>query len=178
MKKLLPGCLLLLVGCIFWTSAGSANENSFTHFSVDFPQGWRQVNTNKYLMLTKDGPFLQYVLIQRRPIGQSFKHTKKKLKKEMLPQEAAQIIIDEIFSDRHILDFKVIENSPASIDGRDGFKLLFTYRNKKGSSFKTAYYGLIQGDAFYNLRYNAVRRDYFDKDIKTFQTMLDSFKLK
>lgn len=178
MKKHLPVCLLVMIGFIFWTSAGRADEHSFTHFSVDLPQGWRQINTNKYLLLTKDDPFLQYVLIQRRPIDQAFKHTKKKLKKEMLPHEVAQVIIDEIYSDRLILNFNVIENIPASIDGREGFKLLFTYKDKKGSSFKTAYYGLIQGDAFYNLRYNAVRKDYFDKDIDTFQIILDSFRLQ
>lgn len=178
MKKHLLVCLLVLIGCIFWTSARSADEYSSTHFSVDLPQGWRQVNTNKYLLLTKDGPFLQYVLIQRRPIDQAFKHTKKKLKKEMLPHEVAQVIIDEIFSDRQILEFNVIENIPVTINERDGFKLLFTYKNKKGSSFKTAYYGLIQGDAFYNLRYNAALQNYFDKDIKTFQIILNSFRLQ
>ena len=178
MKKHLLVGLIVVIGCFFWTSAGSADKHSFTHFTVDFPHGWRQINTNKYLLLTKDDPFLQYVLIQRRPIDQAFKHTRKKLKKEMLPHEAAQVIIDEIFSDHHILDFNVIENVPVSIDGREGFKLLFTYKDKKGSSFKTAYYGLIQGDAFYNLRYNAVRKDYFDKDIETFQIILDSFRLQ
>ena len=178
MKKHLLICLLAMIGCIIWTSAGSADEHSFTHFSVDLPQGWRQINTNKYLLITKNDPFLQYVLIQRRPIDQAFKHTRKKLKNEMLPHEVAQVIIDEIFSDHHILDFNVIENIPASIDGHEGFKLLFTYKDKKGSSFKTVYYGLIQGDAFYNLRYNAVQKDYFDKDIETFQIILDSFRLQ
>ena len=178
MKKLLLICLLAVIGCIIWMPAGSADEHSFTHFSVDLPQGWRQINTNKYLLITKNDPFLQYVLIQRRPIDQAFKHTRKKLKKEMLPHEAAQVIIDEIFSDHHILDFNVIENIPASIDGHEGFKLLFTYKDKKGSSFKTVYYGLIQGDAFYNLRYNAVQKDYFDQDIETFQIILDSFRLQ
>ena len=178
MKKHFLVYLLLLVSYFSLTFATSADEYSSTHFSVDLPRGWRQVNTNKYLLFTKDDPFLQYVLIQRRPIDRAFKHTKKKLQKEMLPHEVAQVIIDEIFSDQNIRAFNVIENIPASISGRDGFRLLFTYKDKKGSSFKTAYYGLIQGDSFYNLRYNAVQKHYFENDIKTFHIILNSFRLQ
>jgi hypothetical protein len=54
---------------------------------------------------------------------------------------------------------------------------LFTYRDKKGSIFKTLYYGFISGDSLYNLRYNAAIRHYFEKDITTFEQILSSFKI-
>ncbi len=130
----------------------------------------------KYL-ITKDGAFLQYVLIQQRPIDLPYSHTKKKLNKGMLPQEAAGIIIDEIASDRRIFNFNVIENAPAIIDGHEGFKILFTYKDKNGSTFKTLYYGFISGDSFFNLRYNAAMRHYFEKDIADFEQILSSFKV-
>ena len=95
----------------------------------------------------------------------------------MLPQEAAGVIIDEIASDRLIYNFNVIENVPAIIDGREGFKILFTYKDQKGSAFKTLYYGFISGDSFYNLRYNAAARYYFEKDIAVFEQLLSSFKV-
>ena len=148
-----------------------------SHFSVDIPQGWRRVNTGKYLMVTKDNPFLQYVMIQRRPIDRQFKHSKKRLEKGMLPHEAARIIIDEIAADRRVHDFKVKENTPAIICRHEGFKLLFSYKDRKGSSFQTMYYGFIDDDAFYNLRYNAAKKHYLEKDIKIFERILYSFKL-
>ena len=95
----------------------------------------------------------------------------------MLPLESARIITDELASDRYIMNFQVIENAPAVIDGHAGFKLVFTYENKKGAQFKTLYYGFINGDSFFNLRYNAATRHYFEKDIADFKHILNSFKL-
>lgn len=176
-NRLLIIYFLVVLNAICSTPLVGAAEFMSSHFSVDIPQGWRRVNTSKYLMVTKEGPFLQYVLIQRRPIDRQFKHTKKKIKKGMLPHEAAGIIVDEIAADLRVQDFKVVENTPATIYGHDGFKLLFSYKDTKGSSFRTLYYGFIDGKAFYNLRYNAAKRYYLDKDIKTFERILYSFKL-
>ena len=95
----------------------------------------------------------------------------------MLPQEAAGIIVDELSSDRYLMNFRVIENAPATVDGHAGFKILFTYQDKKGSTFKTLYYGFVNGDFFYNLRYCAAMQNYFEKDIATFEQIIRSFKL-
>jgi hypothetical protein len=179
MKKLL---LLLISMCLIFGCASAANKRSLkdlpkSDFSVEIPSGWwKPQYVNKYL-ITKEGPFLQYVLIQQRPIDRIFKNTQKKLRQQMLPLESTRIIIDEIASDRNIMNFKVVENSPAIIDGHAGFKILFTYKDKKGSEFKTLYYGFINGDSFFNLRYNAATRHYFDKDIADFKQILNSFKL-
>ena len=73
--------------------------------------------------------------------------------------------------------FNIIENTPATIDGHAGFKILFSYRDKKGSEYKTLYYGFISGNSFYNLRYNAASRHYYDKDLADFKRILFSFKV-
>ena len=179
MKKIL--LLFISLGLIFGC-ASAANKRSLkglpkSDFSVEIPAGWwKPQYVNKYL-ITKDGPFLQYVLIQQRPIERPFKNTKKKLRKRMLPLESARIIIDEIASDRNIMNFKVLENSPAVIDRHAGFKILFTYKNKKGFAYKTLYYGFISGNSFFNLRYSAGIQDYYDNGIADFKQMLTSFKL-
>ncbi len=179
MKKLL---MLLIAFGLIAGCASAANKRSLEDlpdydFSVEIPAGWwKPQYVDKYL-ITKDGPLLQYVLIQQRPIDKPFKHTQKKLRKRMLPLESARIIVDEIASDRNIANFKVVENTPALIDGNAGFKIIFTYRDKKGSEFKTLYYGFINGDSFFNLRYNAATRHYYDKDVADFTQILNSFKL-
>ena len=179
MKKFL---LLLISLCLILGCATAANKRSLkdlpkSDFSVEIPAGWwKPQYVNKYL-ITKDGPFLQYVLIQQRPIDRPFKNTQKKLKKRMLPLESANIIIDEIASDRNITNFKVVENTPAVINGHAGFKIIFTYKDKKGSMFKTLYYGFIRSNTFFNLRYNAAMQQYYDKDIADFKLILNSFKL-
>jgi hypothetical protein len=145
------------------------------NFTIEIPEGWRRIDNNQYLFLTKEDPFLQYVMVQNRPISRSFHNTKKKILREMLPEEAAQVIIDEIESDQNILNFDVLVNGPAEIQGNDGFKILFTYSDKQGSRFKTLYYGFIKEDTFFNLRYTAAEQTYFQQDVGTFSRMLDSF---
>jgi hypothetical protein len=179
MKKITAVIILLflIAGCASVAQERSLKNLPVNDFSVKVPEGWwKPKHINKYL-LTKDGAFLQYVLIQQRPIDLLYSHTKKKLDKGMLPLEASGVIIDEIASDRRILNFNVIENVPAVIDGHDGFKILFTYEDKKGSTFKTLYYGFISGDSFFNLRYNAAMRHYFEKDIADFEKILASFRI-
>jgi hypothetical protein len=39
------------------------------------------------------------------------------------------------------------------------------------------YYGFIKADSFYNLRYCAAARHYFEKDIAAFDQIINSFKL-
>ncbi len=179
MKKLLPLliCILLIFSCASAAQKRSLKKLPNADFSVDIPEGWwKPEYTSKYL-LTKDGPYQQYVLIQQRPLNKAFRYTKKKIRSGMLPQEAAGIIIDELASDRYLMNFSVIENAPATVDGHAGFKILFTYKDKKESQFKTLYYGFISGDAFYNLRYCAAMQHYFEKDIATFEQIISSFKL-
>mgnify|MGYP002750001071 CR=1 FL=1 len=162
-----------MMGC----AHGAQNSASTYHFVVKIPKGWWQLDTDKYFLITKDNPYLQYALIQERPIDKAFRHTKKKLKRGMLPQESAEVILDEIRADNNIINFELIQNGPATIDGHAGFKILFTYQDKDGSTFKTLYYGFINGNIFYNLRYSAAKRHYFQKDLKTFEMFLDSFRL-
>lgn len=179
MRKFIPLliCLILVFGCASMAQNKSLNKLPDSNFSIEIPDGWwKPEHIDKYL-ITKDGPFLQYVLIQQRPIDKPFQHTQKKINSRMLPQEAAGIVIDELASDRYLMNFSVIENAPAVIDGYDGFRLLFSYKDGKGSEFKTLYYGFISGDSFYNLRYCAAMQHYFEKDLLTFEQMIGTFRL-
>ena len=95
----------------------------------------------------------------------------------MLPQEAAGIIVDELASDRHLMNFRLLENAPVTVDSHPGFKILFTYKDKKGSHFKTLYYGFISKGSFYTLRYCAAIPHHYDKDIADFDHIISSFRL-
>ena len=99
------------------------------------------------------------------------------MRKGMLPEEAAQIIIDEYASDQNIGNLKVLNNTPAQIDGHNGFKIYLTYLGPKGNEFHTLYYGFIKADTYFNLRFTAGGRQYYQKDIETFNRMLNSFRV-
>lgn len=162
-------------GCATWSPVdGRLNAENYI---VDIPQGWMKFDSGATVMISRDGPYLQYVLLQERPLDQPFGHTRKQLNVYMLPQEAAQVIIDDLSSDTAVKNLTVIETAPAIIDGHDGFRLLYSYNNAQGLQLKTAYYGFIYEQFYYSLRFTAPQRHYFEKDIRTFESILSNFHL-
>ena len=129
------------------------------------------------LIITRDGVLLQHIIITRHDINKELPHTKKKFKKDMLPQEAAEVIIDDMITDTTFLNFEIVENTPAKIAEFSGFKLVSTFKNTDGLKYKNIQYGFINGEWFYSIYYVAPQRYYFDKDIKTFEEVFKSFRL-
>jgi len=134
-------------------------------------------NQGDDLIITRDGVLLQNIQIARLNIEEPLKHTKKKFSKGMLPQEVAEIVLDDIASNKNVLDFEIIENSPIRISENSGFMAVYTYKNKDGLKIKSVYCGFISDKWFYGINYNAAQRYYFDKDLKAFEDVLKSFKL-
>jgi hypothetical protein len=156
---------------------GGVYKNSHDQYSVDLPQGWMKLTSDKYLLVTRDGALLQNIIIERVGIDEPLEHTKKKLNKNMLTQEAADVVIDNISSDKAVLNLVILENIPVTIDASQGFKILYTYKNKDGLRFKSLYCGFLSGDWLYSIRYTAPERHYFHKDVGTFEKVLNSFRL-
>jgi len=175
MKKWIALLALLAVGCAPWVRVGGVYQDTERNFSVDLPQGWMKSNTEKSLLITRDGVLLQTIFIQRVKAGDELPYTKKRLEPSMLPHEAAEVIADNISSNSAITDFTLLENAPAIIANRPGFRLLYRYKNKDGLPFKSMYCGFLSGNWFYALRYTAPARYYFDKDVGTFEQVVKSF---
>ena len=181
MKKQRIAALLLFIflpgACASLPHAADPKSGPEQRFSFEHPSEWERMNTQRYLIFTKDGAFSQYILIQERPIHKAFRHTKRRFTRDMLPQETAEVIVDEISSDRSVLHFRILENGPATVGGIDGFRLVFTYKSKDGRPFKTVYYGCLQGAWFYSIRYNADERHFCTGDIDTLERILGSFRI-
>lgn len=175
MKKWLVLLTLLVVGCAPWVRVGGVYRDSERNFSVDLPQGWMKSSMDTRLLITRDGAQLQKIVIERLKATDDLQYTKKKIEPSMLPQEAAEVIANNISSDPSITDFTLLENAPTTIANRPGFKLLYQCKNKEGLRFKGMYCGFVSGDWFYALWYTAPARYYFDKDVGTFENVLNSF---
>jgi hypothetical protein len=172
--------LIVILGCSVgpWVKAGGLYKSRYYNYSVELPEGWMRLNTDRSLLLiTRDGIPLQSIGIKVLDINEELKYTKKKLKKDMLPQEAAEIIIQNTSSTPTILNFEVLENSPTKLSGFPGFKLVTTNNDKYGLKSRSIFYGFIIDEWFYCIQYNAAQRYYFDKDIKTFEKVFESFKI-
>jgi hypothetical protein len=177
MKRWTLFFLLLVTACAPLHQNEGAIQAEAQKFSIQIPEQWHKLNTPRHLMLTKDGPFSQYILVQQRHLSEPFKHTKRRLEQGMLPQEAAEVIVAEITSDRKVLDFEVIENLPARISRFDAFRLVFSYRTTDGLKFKTIYYGTLPGSWYYGIRYNASDTCFSEKDIETFERFISRFAI-
>ena len=128
-------------------------------------------------MLTKEGVFSQYILVLQRRADEPFSHTKSRLRKDMSPKEAAGVITDELRSDDNLLNFQSLEYIPAKVGGYDGFRIVFRYQDKNGRNFRTAFYGLLNGNWFYSLRYCAQEEKYAHEDLTVFEKVVNSFRI-
>ena len=133
-----------------------------------------RLSTAQSEMLSTDGPYLQYILIKSKPLQQGFRYTRRKLEASMLPHEAAQLIIDNLKADPMIHRFELIDNKPIVLDGREGFRLVYAYRDANDVEMKTIYYGVLFADRFFNLRYTATRRHYFSAQRPAFDRLVTS----
>jgi len=52
-----------------------------------------------------------------------------------------------------------------------------TFKTEDNLRYQAIYYGFITGDRFYGLYYLATARHYFDKDVKAFDKLVQSFKV-
>jgi hypothetical protein len=120
---------------------------------------------------------LQFIAVQHIHMDDTLKYTKKKFRKGMLPLEAAEVIIDNISSNQDVLNLEVKENKAAKLCGRHAFRAVMTYKDRDGLKIKSVYYGFMEGEWFYGIRYAAPQRLYFEKDIKTFEKVAASMKL-
>lgn len=179
MKRLLAAFFIVMVltGCAPWVRMGGPFTSQAQNVKVSFPDGWMRLNTDEFIFITRDGERLQNILIEAFHVDDTLKHTKKKLRKGMLPLESSEVIIDNISSNQETTSFEVKENKSARVAGHQGFRAVFAYKDHDGLKIKSVYYGFMDGEWFYGIRYTAPQRHYFDKDIKTFEKVVTSLKL-
>jgi hypothetical protein len=179
MRRLLVIIPFLLVGCVpaVWVQEKGVQSFEPLNFSVQMPAGWMRLNKGDFLLVTRDGILLQTIAIDKTAIGKPLKYTRKMLGKGMLPQEAADVVIDNMLSNQNIGAFDLKENIPVTLSGQPGFKITYRHKSKDGVWLKCVEYGLLHGEWFYSIRYQAAERHYFEKDVKTFEEFVKSFKL-
>ncbi len=179
MKRLIMISLLLLAGCMpaVWVQEKGMQTMASLNCSFRIPEGWMKLNNKEFLSITREGLYLQVIMIKRMALGSPLQYTKKKLEKGMLPQEVADIIIDDIISSQDVQNFDLKENIPATLDGQAGFKITYSFKGGNGARHKAVFYGFLSGDWLYWIRYRAAERYYFDKDLKTFEEFVASFRL-
>ena len=171
MKKLtLLLFLLILVSCAPYQS---------NRYTVKMPNDWHILkNSKKGTLITKDGLYLQTISITERNVDNATTEGKKNIiKKNMLPNEIATALLADLESDASLKKLGVLNNSILTISGKKGCNISVRYTTAKGLKTRAIYYGLLDGNTFYLICYEAAERYYFEKDLPTFENMMKTFQL-
>jgi len=182
MKKTIAlAVILCLAGCAQqrpWVKTERLYTNQSQGFSVELPDNWMRSSKADFLVATRDGFPLQSIYIRKLNIKENpLKNTKKTLQKGMLPQEVAEIVLDDTISASSLTDVRTEEDVPMPIAGIPGFRLVYTFRNKSGLKMKAILCGALIDDSLLVARYGAPQRYYFDMDATTFEKVLRSLKV-
>jgi len=149
-------------------------------YALDLPVGWiRQFTPDKYLIASRDGLPLDAIAVVKRPLKQGFPKTKKEARQDMLALELAELEIAELKSrDEQTQALIVLENEPAIVSGREGFRLKVSYRTPRGLEIHEVVYGFTDGSHMYRLDYRAPRLHYFDRYSADFENAVRTFSIQ
>jgi hypothetical protein len=145
-------------------------------YTVELPRGWMRVNNYQTLAITREGPTLQSIVIARREMSKPLRGSKRVLSASMEPYEMAELLAGEMTSGESATGVKILENVPATVGGRRGFKLVVSYKDKDGLRMKSAQYGVASEKWLWAVAYTAPARRYFDRDLRVFEKMVSSLR--
>lgn len=180
MKRLLAllASAALLGGCATYELTG-AGRTAMTDlgYSVELPQNWVRLSSDaKRVIVTRDGFGLQRIMITRADAKDAFPKIKKQADDKLLASELAELQIAELKSGG-ASNLTVVENLPARIGGRTGFRLRIRFLNDDGLAFDQVWCGVLDKGHYYLISFHAPELYYFDKYLPDFDRTLASFKL-
>lgn len=154
-------------------------EGQDKSYAVDLPVGWiRHYLQNNSLVASRDGFDLQTIGVAHLPLDGAFPKTKRKATDGMLPSELAEMQIAELKTTaEQMAALDVTENEPASLDGRDGFRVRLRYRTPRGLEIHRVIYGVADKSGYYRLEYESPKLHYFDKTYGDFEKSVASFRI-
>ncbi len=165
-----------------WLPATSPYVAATSGFEISLPAGWmrRNLTAGDRLLVTRDGYALQRVYVAASELGKPLGLGKGKrvMAAAFTPAEAAEVMIDDLSSEGVWNEVRVLENRPATIAGRPGFRIVAAFRDGDGLPTRVAAYGVAAGKRFYSLVYVAPERHYFAADLGAFDEMAASFRLR
>ncbi len=168
----------LFAGCAPFTEVSGTVKLPDQGLEVDAPEGWYQAKgVREGLLLTRDGLPLQFIRIERLSLEQELPHSKKKFTRGMSPHDAAEVEANDLRSNPEVLKLEVLENTPATVAGRPGFRLLCAWKTRDGLRLTRLQYGFVDGTWAYRVIYQAAARHYFDRDLGTFERVRESLRL-
>lgn len=181
MKRGLAALLLsvLLTGCItVWTRVDQPRlDGPGGRYTIEAPIGWvRYSFDTDAVVVTRDGLAIQHFEARLADVEKAFKKTKKSLPTGALPSEVADLVLAELRVQPGLADLRVLENGPASVAGRPGFRILVRYTDDRGAAFERLVLGAALDKAVLTFSYHALATYFFARDLPNFERFVASYR--
>jgi hypothetical protein len=140
------------------------------------PEGWvQEYNRAGQLVASRDGYFLQLVVVTARSNLDAFPAIKKAAHPAALPSETAEL---QIANTKASVDeqMEVLENEPAEVAGLTGYRLLMRHFDDRGLELRRVIYGVVDDKYIYRLTFESPALFFFERDLPAFEAMVKSFQ--
>lgn len=162
-------------GCALWTPA---NDKGIKHIwlqtTLTVPDGWMVATFSEGLFATKHGIELDSIHVRRWPRTMVVKGTGRTIEDGMLPQEIAEISLDSRRLDDGVGGLQLIESVPATVGGRECYRIDYRFRNEPGLRIRTVEYGCAVDQWIYRFEYRAADQHYFEAGEPEFERLVRS----
>jgi hypothetical protein len=165
---------LVLSGCAVWTKL-EGGVVSHAGVSVTAPADWVQLTANRdLLMITRDGLGVQHISVAFLTGDKIFPKTKQAFSVDVAPQELAQRVVGELRQTPEMSGLEIKNVAPATVAGKPGFRALVEWRNERGAAFQRVVAGSAVDGGLLIVQYHALKRHFYERDLKTFESVLAS----
>ncbi|MEW5894952.1 MAG: hypothetical protein AB1650_04235 [Candidatus Omnitrophota bacterium] len=171
---------LSVTGCTHLIMARQQEAGRWSRggISAVLPPDWdKTAFPRSILCLSRTGEKLQRIVLQRKSSNYKFPRAKRRLSADMLPQEAAQLVIDNLSLNRKLGHFNVVRNKPYPVSKDHGFLIEYTYRDEHFVPRRSLLIGVLNDRYYYEIKYQAVDQFYYQDGIGEFMTFLKTVNL-
>ena len=171
--------LFTMAGCTTWTRIEAPGMNGpDNRYTLEVPTGWvHAAFVTDSIIISKDGPGLNLIEVTHRKNSQAFAKTKAAITDDLLIGEVAEYFLAE-FKATAGTQVNHLSTEPATVSGLSGFKAHLEIISPNGLVFDTLAYCTRDDVYFYSLLYRAPRLYYYEKDLKQFEDLVASFKIR
>ena len=168
-----------LAACTPWVrvDAGSRVESKRNDYTLELPLGWVKHNADANdFFVTRDGPALNYIVVNRQPHDRKLPHTKRETRGDMLPHEVAELAIAEWKSSEATANLEVISNTPVMVGGKPAVRVHIRYKNDRGLPIERVMVALVDTKGRLSIQYEAPAIVYFQRGLPDFDAMVASVR--
>ncbi len=170
---------VLLASCATWTRLEDARLSGPDGLRVQAPAGWVRFNPagDRVIALTRDGMPIQTLRIEYRKHDQAFPGIRKSSDADMLPTEAAELLLADLKTNRYLANIRIIDNVPWPVAGQPGFRFHGDYLDERGARFDLVAAGCVTKVGLLVVFYRALSAHYYPRDLPLFEQTVAGLEL-